>query len=248
MKVIILNPKGGVGKTFFALNVAIPFFHSKGIKKINYIRLSGIPTPEIKSLGIIDLKVLRINPKTIKGVQFPENAIIEVGPGGNLAEGMRLLINGLKEEKIVFVIPLKNDIESADLAFKTYQGIDLLFGKQKVVFALSEVRFKEHYTKEFPVWFGEPDFGFSGYDGRIKEIDRNYFVVPYNTEVNTIRIIGSYIPYEFYLKHKDTIVEEYRNAKTEKEKQKVISRKALLQGIEEFLEETKPYYSLLEVK
>jgi hypothetical protein len=250
MWIVIGNPKGGVGKTTFALNVAIPFMHLKGIEPINYyeIDIANREAEELEKLGILNLELKNINPEVEREYYIPENTIVDLGANESFYKGFKYILksNLVLEDKVVFVIPMKTDISSSQLAFDTYLKIKK-HTPWKVVFAFSEVRFKEHYTKEFPAWFGEPAFDFSGYEKELKETDRNYFVVPYNTEVNTIRTIGSYIPYEFYLKHKNTIIEEYRNAKTEKEKQKVISRKALLQGIEEFLEETKPYYSILEV-
>lgn len=207
MRILVINSKGGSGKTTFALNVAVPFLSEKSSKAVNYIDVD-VANKEALNVESSLINPHVIKPEELKSFRIPKNSVIDVGGNINALQTLDILDKTEKLRRIDLVaIPLAKGEQDAYNAVEIYQTLRHRYAyKGKIVFVLSQVVDTENYEREFFEFFGFSSL----YKGVIKSInknDRNIFIVPYSNEIRRVKSIFGKLPYEFYTENKNRMEE-----------------------------------------
>lgn len=154
---IILQPKGGVGKSTFAQQILAPFYYDKFNKKIKLIEIDDENKDSLTFYGtqIMDTKMLKTQDiKNIDEIFFSdENYIVDIG--GN--KTATIFLNELKKvnefEKIMFWIPLGIGEQDNLNALETYNKIKEMNANANIAFVLSRANATD-LEWEFVNFFG----------------------------------------------------------------------------------------------
>lgn len=204
MIAVVINKKGGVGKSTFA-NQILPsyFYHSKNLK-INLIEIDD-ENKDNKSLFATKIMNCRILPtKDIKKIDEifygDEDTIIDVG--GNKTS--TFFLNELKKinefDSVVWFIPLGQGEQDNLNALETHNLIKELDKNAKINFVLSKTM-TDDIEWEFVNFFGnavlETKFAIKT---QLEEV--NYCVVKANSIISNSRYFGKTV-YELAISDKD---------------------------------------------
>ncbi len=175
---IVVNTKGGVGKTTTSLQVVIPWLFER-------INKSATPSNETKKIKLYEIDEnndskqnfgnsqimdthLVVNPeKELEDIFINECASLErdypivfdigVGPS---TKALDTLANITLDEKIIFIVPTKNDEDDYNDTLTTIEKIKQINKKPNIIIVCSDSRWdfgdEENYLKpEFGLIFGE---------------------------------------------------------------------------------------------
>ncbi len=141
-KILVINPKGGCGKSILCYQVLAPFFFSR-TKKIPLIYDLDIANSETETYS--ESKILKSEKKKLYDVQsdiiFNKETIIFDTGATTLA---KKVFDDFDEKRILkyidlFMIPLTKGEQSADSAIKMYETIKQTNKDAKICFVLSNV-------------------------------------------------------------------------------------------------------------
>lgn len=231
MKSIILNSKGGVGKSTTAVQVVAPYMYVKCGKneKINLIEFDDENEDSLTFIksNILNTKRVKITGNDIDGIVTDisldnDNLIVDVG--GN--KTTTIILNSLENSGILSVfdvvfIPLTDGEQDAINAINVYQKIRSLNDEIKIIFVLSRVNINMNLEIQFLDFFGDNKGKIDDREGlieKIKEDDRNIIKLYDNESVKYSRAFGISV-YEMCNKPiqdlKDKLKEELKDNRKE---------------------------------
>ncbi|AFI06720.1 P-loop NTPase family protein [Helicobacter cetorum] len=175
MIAVVLNSKGGVGKSTFANQILTSYFYEKsnGNFKVKLVEIDD-ENNDVKSLyksNIIDEHVINTN-KLRQLDDFlitDENLIIDVG-GNKTTEIFLKEIQNYFHNNFVWFIPLGNGEQDNLNAYDTYKKILEVNSRAKIIFVLSRVKDLDDLTYEFMNFFGNKYFEISGIFDLIQDV------------------------------------------------------------------------------
>ena len=208
MRILVINSKGGSGKTTFALNVAVPFLFERNSKVVNYIDVDAANKEALNIESSLIKPYVIKPPEELKTLRIPKNSVIDVGGNINALQTLDILDKTEKLRRIDLVaIPLAKGEQDAYNAVEIYQTLRNKYSyKRKIIFVLSQAVDTENYKREFFEFFGFSSL-YKGIIENIRKEDRNIFIVPYSNEIRRVKSIFGKLPYEFHTENKNRLEE-----------------------------------------
>ncbi len=199
MRVLVINSKGGSGKTTFALNVAVPLLLQKGAEVVNYIDVDIANREALNIQSEVIIPHLWV-PEDLKEKRIPRWSVVDVGGNLNALQTLDILDKTEKLRRIDLVaIPLAKGEQDAYNALEVYNRLRKFSYEGPIIFVLSQVVEWKRYEKEFFEFFG---FGkIQGVIEQIPEQDRNIFLMPYSNELRRVKALYGLTIYEFLNKN-----------------------------------------------
>jgi len=245
---VVVNSKGGVGKSFVAQNVLVPVLMEE-YGEVSYIDYDTLNAEAGSLKNERKIKVLKV-----RAGELPElgSEATVIDSGGNLTTLNvldELAKYGFQELDTTVVIPVGKRLVEINEALKTYKRGKSL-GFKRFLFAINGVIEIERAEEEFFIWFsGVKPTNFTPAREYVEEEDRNEIFVPYERSgiLSYIKDVELRFPYSYYLDNKhffDEVGELINRAFKEGRKDKVselMQRRKFLSFQREFFEEVKNY-------
>jgi len=202
-KFIVLNSKGGVGKSTTSMQILAPFLFWKNgqNEKINLIEFDD-ENSDSKSFfnsDIVLTKRYKIDgndiDSTLTDIVLENNNLI-VDVGGN--KTTTYILNSLKDTNIIsvfdcVVIPLTDGEQDAINAIKVYTKIREVNKEIKIIFILSRVNKSYNLEVQFLDFFGDLKGRIDNRKGlieKVQESDRNIIKIEDNESIKISRAFG----------------------------------------------------------
>ncbi len=172
MKILIINTKGGTGKSTIAMQVIAPFLYEKNGKnpvdlfifdpqnnESDYISKSQI----IRSIGIFQKDSKRENVKNYKTIESfssaiaqSDQAVVDIGANQSTDDFTNKILvgNRMIERFDLVIIPLKSGAGDHKNALQTFVSLSQLSNKIKIIFALNDCF--EFLYRQFYRFFNDP--------------------------------------------------------------------------------------------
>jgi MinD-like ATPase involved in chromosome partitioning or flagellar assembly len=203
MKFIVLNTKGGVGKSTLSMQILAPFLYVKNGQndKVNLIEFydENSDSKSFDNSNIVIAKRYKISgndlDSTLTDISLDnDNLIVDVG--GN--KTTTYMLDSLKNTNLIDVfdcvfIPLTDGEQDAINAINVYNKIRDLSNDIKVIFALSRVNKSYDTQIQFLDFYGDKKGRIDdrvGYIEDIKEDDRNIIKIDDNESIKISRAFG----------------------------------------------------------
>lgn len=182
-KFIVLNSKGGVGKSTLSVQVLAPYLYQKK-EKNEKVKLVEFDDENRDSVTFVNSQILEAQRYKLSGNDLDstltnvtidyENLIVDVG--GN--KTTTYILNSLKNTNLIdvfdcAVIPLGDGEQDAINAINIYNKIRDLSKDIKVIFALSRVNRNYDLEIQFLDFFGDTKGRIDNRKGLIEKIDSN---------------------------------------------------------------------------
>ena len=177
-RVMVVNTKGGVGKSTVAQQVLVPFMYEKQGQPIKLVEIDELnyDSTVLNNSAVIDRTFLKLN-QLSELTELLVNDNIVIDTGGNLS-GENVL-SYMNESGIIllvemFVIPLTDGEQDSVNAVDTAKKIKSFNPNANIVFALNRVRNIENERDiklQFPAWYG-----FEGIEGLRPEGAKEIYV------------------------------------------------------------------------
>ena len=191
MRAIVINTKGGVGKSTAAVQLVAPYLYNKTNDKVRLVEFDD----ENKDADTFDSDILDANQeKVLSGGDLDKSLIdnlinndyIVIDVGGNKTTTIildKLDETGMSNLIDIAFIPLTDGEQDAINAIKTYNRIKSLNDSIKVIFVLSRVDSTMDTNLQFINFFGDVDNRIDGRNGLIDKVD--------DTDKNIIKLYNS---------------------------------------------------------
>lgn len=253
MKIIVLNTKGGVGKSTVSMQVIAPYLFWKNGKsdKINLIEFDDENSDSETFINskIVDSKRYKLtgndlDSTLINATLDNDNLVADIG--GN--KTTTYVLKSLSDTNLIdafdcVVIPLTDGEQDSINAINVYEQIRNLSADIKVIFALSRVDRSMDLEIQFLDFFGDLKGRIDnreGYINRVAESDRNILKINNDESIKVSRAYGQTV-FEICDLSLDDMKEKMKEALKEKdfEKSKKISyRITLVNKAKDFKEDT----------
>jgi len=160
----VLNTKGGVGKTTFALHVLPVIAYKQGARNINYYQLDDNNNLSINSAAI-QIKNYKIT-KTedvIDSVELDIDLekeiinIIDIGGGNDTKDVLEYLKTNGDDfiDNVTFFVPTDNDLQNTKNLTDTLELINSIFDDAEIILVLNGATNLAEYREEFINIFGD---------------------------------------------------------------------------------------------
>jgi len=234
MKIIVLNSKGGVGKSTTAIQVLVPYLYSKNeqSQQIKVIEFDD-ENEDSKSFSlskILDAKNIKvstsdIDASLIDSILEDENIVLDIGGNKTTTYVLDSLIdNGMINSFDLIVIPLTDGEQDSINAIKVYDKIRENNKTSKIIFALNRVNTAYELEIQFLDFFGDTEKkrldGRVGLIEKIKEPDRNIIKIVDSPVIRFSRIFGT-TAYELSFKDMSKVREKIAEATVNKNTEEV---------------------------
>jgi hypothetical protein len=239
MKVIVLNSKGGVGKSTTSVQIIAPFLYAKNNKEnpINLIEFDDENEDclTFENSDILNAKRVKISGNDLDSVLTDvtidnDNLVVDIGGNKTTTYILESLENsGMINAFDLVVIPMTDGEQDCINAVNIYKKIRAINSDIRIVFALSRVNGNYDVEMQFLDLFGDKKGRIDDRAGYIEEIDsydRNFIQINDSEVIKYSRAFGV-TAYEMCNKDIESIKEELKNALKEKndDKSKKISYK-----------------------
>lgn len=241
-KVIILNAKGGVGKSTISMQVVVPFLYMRnGNKIINYYEFDD---ENEDSKSFINSKL--VNPNQIKVTESnlrdvitdimlqDESMCVDVGANKTTTYFISSLIDsGMIDAVDLIIIPLADGELDSINAIELYYKIKESGSEVKVLFILNRYNELRDINSQFDIFLGDKRgfFDSQGFIENVLEQDRNYVTLADSDAIKYCRSFGTTV-WELANVDRD-LAGQLRTAikeKRERQEIKLLSFKKALKG------------------
>jgi cellulose biosynthesis protein BcsQ len=201
-KVVILNAKGGVGKSTISMQVVVPYLYLRSDNNIvNYYEFDD-ENEDSKSfinsklVNSNQVKVIDSNLREIIAdiVLRDEHMCIDVGANKTTSYFVQSLIDsGMIDAIDMIVIPLADGELDAINAIELYYKIKESKGDVKVLFILNRYNQMRDLHAQFDIFLGDKRgfFDTKGLIENVAEDDQNYITLPDSDTIKYCRSFGT---------------------------------------------------------
>ncbi len=231
-KFIVLNTKGGVGKSTVSMQILAPFLYWKNgqNEKVNLIEFDdeNSDSETFSNSNIVEAKRYKISGNDLDGTLIDisldnDNLIVDVGGNKTTTCILKSLSNTeLTDTFDCVVIPLTDGEQDAINTIKIYNQIRKLSTNIKVIFALSRVDVGMDLEMQFLDFFGDKKGRIddrAGYIEKIADIDRNIIQINNSESIKASRAFGITV-YELSKTNLDDLKAKQKVALKDKDMQK----------------------------
>jgi cellulose biosynthesis protein BcsQ len=261
MKIVVLNSKGGVGKSTISIQVASAYIFSKTGKKISHYEFDdenqdsmSFRSSEVMSVNASQVARTDLRSDITDIILEHENLVLDIGANKTTVYFLEALIDsGMIHAIDLFIIPLMDGENDALSAVRIYHLLKDIDNEIKVLFALNRVNSSRDINSQFNIFLGDNREVFND-RGVIEEVpnsDREYIKVEDSDAVKYSKNFGMTI-YELANLDRD-LGKEIRDAiKSRADKQviKVLSfKKFVKDSCKDYLRSNlEPIFSKLDRK
>ena len=215
--IVVLNTKGGVGKSIFTTQIA-PMFTYNGTSKINIYQIDDNNTIVLKSdfINLFDIKINKFEDviDEIELDKFQNNDVINIVDCGGGSD-TKIILEYLKKsdfKNIEYYIPTNEDIEQVHNVNKTIELIRNFDKKAEITLVLNKVKNIDEVEEQFFAFFDKDDI--YELDHKLKYEDINEFKFMLDTKVlGLIKNKEKTTLLDFFFKNEEIIakVDELKN-------------------------------------
>jgi cellulose biosynthesis protein BcsQ len=241
-KIVILNAKGGVGKSTISMQVVVPYLYTRsGNKMINYYEFDD-ENEDSKSFinsKLVNSQQIKVTESNLRDVITDivlrdEPMCVDVGANKTTTYFMTSLIDsGMIDAIDMIVIPLSDGELDSINAIELYYKIKESGSDVKVLFILNRYNELRDIHSQFDIFLGDKRgfFDTQGFIENVLEKDRNYVTLADSDAIKYCRSFGTTV---WELAHLDRdLAGQLREAikeKRDKQEIKLLSFKKALKG------------------
>ncbi len=241
-KIVVLNAKGGVGKSTISMQVIVPYLYTRnGNRVVNYYEFDD-ENEDSKSFinsKLVNSKQMKVSDKNLRDpitdiVLREEFMCIDVGANKTTTYFVSSLIDsGMIDAIDLIVIPLSDGELDAINAIELYYKIKESGSNVKIIFILNRYNELRAVDSQFDIFLGDKRgfFDTQGFIENVLEKDRNYVTLADSDAIKYCRSFGTTV---WELAHLDRdLSAQLRDAikeKRDKQEIKLLSFKRALKG------------------
>jgi len=241
-KIVVLNAKGGVGKSTISMQVIVPYLYTRnGNRVVNYYEFDD-ENEDSKSFinsKLVNSKQIKVSEKNLRDpitdIVLKEEAMcIDVGANKTTTYFVSSLIDsGMIDAIDLIVIPLSDGELDAINAIELYYKIKESGSNIKIIFILNRYNELRAVDSQFDIFLGDKRgfFDTQGFIENVLEKDRNYVTLADSDSIKYCRSFGTTV---WELAHLDRdLSAQLRDAikeKRDKQEIKLLSFKRALKG------------------
>jgi len=187
MNIVVINSKGGVGKSTISIQIAATYIYQLTGKKVNHYEFDDENQDNIsfKKSSIVNIHTQTVAKTDLKEkladiLLDKENIVIDIGAGKTTVYFLRGLLNsGMIYTIDLFIIPLSDGESDALGAIRIYKTIKDVNPNAKILFALNRVQSNRSVSSQFNIFLGDKRniFNEKGIIEMLQENDRHFIQI-----------------------------------------------------------------------
>ncbi len=187
MNIVVINSKGGVGKSTISIQIAATYIYQLTGKKVNHYEFDD---ENQDNISFKKSSVVNIHTQTVAKTDLREkladilidkkNIVIDVGANKTTVYFLRgLLDSGMIYAIDLFIVPLTDGESDALSAIRIYKTIKDVNPNAKILFALNRVQSHRSVYSQFNIFLGDKRniFNEKGIVEMLPENDRHFIQV-----------------------------------------------------------------------
>jgi len=217
MNLVVLNTKGGVGKTTIAVHMLPYLFRDKGEMTLYHIDNNNKIDYKTKNFKIKQFRINQTN-DAIDEVELnslvDENKIniIDAGGGDDTKRVLKALSEAMVPVK--FIIPIDQNLQSRTNLSQTIEEISTRFPNPEIYVVLSRIFNKNEIKKEFISIYGNETFGVSAIDADTLQKIKDFGFMPFWSvlqifDAQKTALLDKFLSIEELIKDKDKLIKEF---------------------------------------
>lgn len=236
MNIVLINSKGGVGKSTISMQIASTYIFQTTGKKVNHFEFDDENQDNIsfKKSSIINTYSKQVDKVNLRDsltdiLMDHENVVIDVGANKTTVRVLdALLKSGMVFKVDMFIVPLMDGESDASSAIKIYQKIKDIDQNARIIFALNRLNADKNIKSQFDIFLGDDRniFNEKGMIENIPKKDRHIIQLEDSDVIKYSKNFGLTI-WELAVSNRDIGVEikDALNKETNKELIKTLSFK-----------------------
>ena len=236
MNIVLINSKGGVGKSTISMQIASTYIFQTTGKKVNHFEFDDENQDNIsfKKSSIINTYSQKVDKTNLRETLTDilmdyTNVVIDVGANKTTVNILdALLKSGMIFKVDIFIVPIMDGESDANSAIKIYQKIKDMDENATIVFALNRLHTNKDVNSQFDIFLGDDRsiFNEKGIIESIPQKDRHIIKLEDSDVIKYSKNFGLTI-WELALTNRDIGIEikDALNKETNKELIKTLSFK-----------------------
>jgi cellulose biosynthesis protein BcsQ len=164
MNIVIINSKGGVGKSTISMQVATTYIFQATGKKVNHFEFDdenqdNVSFAKSSIINVFTKQVTKTNlTNTLCDILVDnENVVIDIGANKTTVYLIEALLkSGMVFDIDLFLIPLTDGESDAKSAIKIYKQIKTINKDAKIIFVLNRAIPTKDVKSQFDIFLGDP--------------------------------------------------------------------------------------------